>query len=249
MKLQFVSYDNINIIKSNLPVWAERFRADSSDWLLAELEQPLFVDSRFKEVPDFSLVMSAEKPFQTDAENAKHVYEQLSFLSDALASDERLWAGLCLGPFWSYVKYRWDIDAKCTERQIVQHFFFGFGTRRSLTRNALSRLWWIGRLTYDKTRSDPWEMTKFVCENADYIMHILERNTSNNPSIIRGFLSAVMDARKNGMQMDTNIVGELAKYLNLLGGIYILDCLPEERIYEKIYAKAEEISVVAESVE
>ena len=75
-------------------------------------------------------------------------------------------------------------------------------------------------------------------------MHVLERNTSNNPSITRGFLSAVIDARNNGMRIDTNVVGELAKYLNLLGGVYILDCLPEKHIYEKIYEKAKEINSV-----
>ena len=73
-------------------------------------------------------------------------------------------------------------------------------------------------------------------------MHVLERNTSNNPLITRSFLSAVIDARKNGMRIDTNVVGELAKYLNLLGGVYILDCLPEKNIYEKIYEKAKEIN-------
>lgn len=110
-----------------------------------------------------------------------------------------------------------------------------------MTRNALSRLWWIGRLTYDEKRSDPWELTKFVCESSDYIMHILERNTSNNPAIIRPFLSAIIEAKAQGLPIDTNIVGELAKYLNLLGGIYILDCLPEQRIHDKILAKANEI--------
>ena len=33
-------------------------------------------------------------------------------------------------------------------------------------------------------------------------------------------------------------MAELAKYLNLLGGVYILDCLPYETIYKKIYDKA-----------
>ena len=32
------------------------------------------------------------------------------------------------------------------------------------------------------------------------------------------------------------------KYLNLLGGIYILDCLPAKKIHDKILAKAEEIA-------
>ena len=39
-----------------------------------------------------------------------------------------------------------------------------------------------------------------------------------------------------------NVVGELAKYLNLLGGIYILDCLPEHRIYDKILVKTYELA-------
>lgn len=241
MKLQFVSYDNIDVIKSNLKEWVENFKLDSSDWLQGELGSTLFSDTKFGDIPDFSLDMSADKPFLTEAENAKRVYGNLRFLSDSQASDERLWAGLCLGPFWNYVKYRWEIDKKCTVANVQQHFLFGFGARRSLTRNALSRLWWIGRLTYDEHRSDCWELTKFVCESSDYIMHILERNTSNNPAIIRPFLSAIIEAKTQGLPMDTNTVGELAKYLNLLGGIYILDCLPEQRIYDKILTKATEI--------
>ena len=242
MKIQFVSYDNLDAIKSNLSHLVDCFKLDSSSRLETELGNALFTDTKFTDVKDFALDMSEDKPFMTEAENVKRVYENLSFLSDSQASDERLWAGLCLGPFWKYVKYRWEIDKKCTASNIQQHFFFGFGARRSLTRNALSRLWWIGRLTYDEKRTDPWELTKFVCENSDYIMHILERNTSNNPAIIRAFLSAIIDARNAGLQIDTNIVGDLAKYLNLLGGIYILDCLPERKIHDKTYDKIVEIN-------
>lgn len=242
MKLQFVSYDNLDTIKSNLSHWTDNFKLDSSAWLDAELGNTLFIDTKFADVKDFTLDTSEDKPFMTEAENVKRVYGNLNFLSDSQASDERLWAGLCLGPFWKYVKYRWEIDKKCTVSNIQQHFLFGFGARRSLTRNALSRLWWIGRLTYDEKRTDPWELTKLVCESSDYIMHILERNTSNNLTIIRAFLSAIIAARNNGLQIDTNIVGELAKYLNLLGGIYILDCLPEDRIKDKIYDKSVKIN-------
>lgn len=242
MKLQFISHDNLDAIKSNLPSWTENFKLDSSEWIEAELGSSPFCDTKFPDIPDFSLDISADKPFMTEAENVKRVYEKLNFLSDSQASDERLWAGLCLGPCWKYVRYRWEIDKKCTVSNIQQHFFFGFGARRSLTRNALARLWWIGRLTYDEKRDDPWELTKFVCESSDYIMHILERNTSNNPAIIRAFLSATIEARNNGLQIDTNTVGDLSKYLNLLGGIYILDCLPEKKIHDKIYSKAVEMT-------
>ncbi len=244
MKLQFVSYDNLDLIKSNLKTsksWVENFKQDSSDWLQKECDGILFSDTKFPDIPDFSLSMPADKPFLAEAENVKRVYSRLRFLSDSQASDERLWAGLCLGPFWGYVKYRWNIDRNCTAENVLSHFFFGFGARRSLTRNAIARLWWIGRLTYDEKRSDPWELTKFVCESADYIMHILERNTSNSPAIMRAFLGAIIEAKTKGMPINTDIVGELSKYLNLLGGIYILDCLPEQRLHDKVFAKVSEI--------
>lgn len=114
MKLQFVSYDNIDIIKSNLKSWVDNFKQDSSEWLLGELGNALFSDTKFAEIPEFSLDMTADKPFLTEAENVMRIYGNLRFLSDSQASDERLWAGLCLGPFWDYVKYRWDINKKCT---------------------------------------------------------------------------------------------------------------------------------------
>lgn len=44
------------------------------------------------------------------------------------------------------------------------------------------------------------------------------------------------------MNINTDIVGELSKYLNLLGGTYILDCLPYDTIYNKILAKARELA-------
>lgn len=242
MKVQFISYDNLDAIKANLSSWTDNFKLDSSAWLEAEFNNALFLDSKYGEIPDFTLDMSADKPFFTEATNAQKVYERLKFLSDSQASDERLWSGLCLGPFWKYVQYRWDICKKPTPTNILQHYFFGYGARRSLTRNAIARLWWIGRLTYDESRSDPYELTKLVCENSDYIMHILERNTSNNPMIIRSFLGAILDARNEGLSINTDTVGELAKYLNLLGGIYILDCLPAERIHDKIIKKAREIT-------
>jgi len=242
VKLQFISYDNLNEIKANLSSWTDNFKLDSSSWLENEFDNCLFLNTKYGEIPDFTLDMSEDKPFLTEATNAKKVYENLKFLSDSQASDERLWAALCLGPFWKYVQYRWDINKKATTSNILQHYFFGYGARRSLTRNAVSRLWWIGRLTYDENRTDPYELTKLVCESSDYIMHVLERNTSNNSMIIRAFLGAVLDARNEGLYINTDTVGELAKYLNLLGGIYILDCLPQDRIYKKILDKAREIT-------
>lgn len=238
MKLQFLSGDSITAIKANLNELRTKF-GGGNEWISDFFDgKSPFKDTKY-EIEDFQLDMSQTDPFLTEYENVRRVYTRLKFLPDSQASDERVWAGLCMGPFYDYVKYRWKIDETSSVTTIEQHFFFGYGARRSLTRNALSRLWWIGRLTYDNERE--YELTKFVCENADNIMHILERNTSNNPDIVKPFISAIIDAKSTGKQIDTNDIGELSKYLNLLGGTYILDCLPSSVIYAKIYKKAIEI--------
>lgn len=241
MKLQFIGQSDLDIIKTNLSVWAPRFKEESSNWLQQEFEGQLFKDTKYT-IPDFQLDMSSDKPFHTDAKNVEIVYDNLKFLSDSQASDERLWAGLCMGAFWKYTQYRWDILKKCSADSIKQHYMFAYGARRSLNRNAISRLWWIGRLTYDESREDRYELSKFICEHDDYRLHILERNTSNNPVIVREFIDAVLTARNEGLNMNTDVVGELSKYLNLLGGVYILDCLPPGRIKEKILNKARVIA-------
>ena len=245
MKLYFIEQDDLDIIKTNLTTWAPNFKEPSPEWLVEwfkkEYDTCLLKESKY-DIPDFKLDMSKEKEEQTDAENAQIIYENLKFLSDSQASDERLWAGLCIGNFWEYTQYRWRIKKKCTPDSIKQHYMFAYGVRRSLIRNAIARLWWIGRLTYDENRDDKYELTRFVCEHNDHIMHILERNTSNNPMIIQAFIDGILAARAEGLNINTDIVGDLSGYLNLLGVVYILDCLPRERIKEKILNKAREIA-------
>lgn len=237
MKLTFLEDDSLFALKSNLNKLYTKFALPDAEWITEYFGRSPFIETKYS-VDDFSLDMSQDKPFLTEFENVQRVYNSLSFLSASQASDERLWAGLCINHFWKYTQYRWDMVSNCTIDSVKQHFFFGFGARRSLTRNAISRLWWIGRLTHDPSRKDPYELTRFVCENADYIMHILERNTSNSPMITKAFLSALLTAREEGCLINTDTVGELSKYLNLLGGTYILDCLPESKIHDKIVEKA-----------
>ena len=245
MKLYLVESTSLDAIKQNLPSLLTEFSKDNCDWIEEKLGKSPFIETKFREIPQFSLDMTAEDPSKSDGKNAEIVYENLKFLSDSQATDERFWAALCMREYWPFVRYRWSFEKKgITEANIKQHVFFGYGGRRSLTRNTMSRLWWAARLTMDPNpdSDDPYRLTRFACENADTLMHALERNTSNSRSINRAFLNAILDARdKEDLVMNTDIIGELAKYLNLLGGTYILDCLPEQVIYDKIIAKAREI--------
>lgn len=250
MRICFIDEESLLTLKSNLPDLANKFYSDSNSWIENLFEKSPYVATKFPEVADFSLDMSDPDPFKTEARNAELVYEHLKFLSDSQASDERLWAALCLKDFWPYVQYRWKIKEKCTASNIKQHFFFDGSSRRALTRNALARLWWIGRLTYDETNADHYRLTRYLCRHADNIMNVLERNTSNSKMITRAFLTALIDAEeKENLLVNTDMVGALSKYLNLLGGTYILDCLPEDVIYQKILNKVKELTEVKRKAE
>ena len=244
MKIPFITLDDLVALRAGLRAHHSHYIEESNEWLDKELGHKVLVDSKY-ECPDFVLKMDKEEPFDTEFDNAKLVYENLRFLSDSQASDERLWAGLALGPFWRYVQYRWKLNKDCTTSNVLQHYYYGFGPRRSLIRNAAARLWWIGRLTYDKDNpGDHYEITRFVCENANYVMSILERNFSNNMEIIRPFAKALLAARKEGYVVQTKEVKALTKYLNVLGGVYVLDCLSEQLIYNKVLNEARQTCVM-----
>lgn len=239
MKIQFIATEKLNFLKDQTCVeqCLNKYQNyPSNDWIEDICDGSPFVDTKFGNTNDFSLDMSADKSktFETEFENVKRVYDNLKFLTDSNASDERLWAGLCLGPFFEYVRYRWKIGSVSS---VLQHYYFNGSKRRALTRNAISRLWWIGRLTYDESRPNKWELTEFVCSHSDYIMHFIERNTSNNLHVMRPLLEAMIEARKDGCNLNTDDAGSLAKYLNLLGGMYVLDFMPEEWIKNKIKNK------------
>ena len=125
---------------------------------------------------------------------------------------------------------------------MLEHFFFMHNPRRSFTRNAISRLWWLGKLTYDESLADPFRRTGVVMQDLGYVVDLLERNFSNNPRITREFMDAVESARAEVAEKNLVILRPelraLCKYLNMLGGVYILDTMPEGGIYAKIRTKA-----------
>lgn len=249
MTLQILDLECLNLLKDKacIETCLNKYQNyPKNDWIYEICDKNPFIDTKYTDLPDIEFDMSADKSkaIETDFENVKRVYSALRFLSDSNASEERLWVALCLSTGYSYVQYRWPSK---TVENVHQHYFFAFNNRRSYTRNAIARLWWIGRLTYDSGRKDPYELTEYVCRKADHIFHLIERNTSNNLHVIRPVIEAILEAEEKGYDINTDDVGNIAKYLNLLGGMYILDYMPEEWIKEKISKKIDSIVVVDEA--
>lgn len=115
MKLQILDVDCLALLKDETCLdntLNYYINHNDNNWLNEVCDKNPFIDTKYDNLPEITFDMSAEKPADTDFENVKRVYEALKFLSDSIASEERLWAAMCLGMGYQYVQYRWRIETK-----------------------------------------------------------------------------------------------------------------------------------------
>ena len=236
MRIKYLTEDDLNAVKSNLSgILCDVIAEDGKSLNDFFGRDNLIKETQF-EINDFKLDMSRPdgKESLTDVENIQRVYNHMKFLSDSQASDERIWAAYTFSEFLDYMRYRWKASSIS---DLENRYLFGYSVQRSLFRNGVSRLWWIGRFTYDETRLDPYELTRFLCKDQDYIENICGRNIFNNPNVGFATISALYDAEKAGVVVNRELVREVSRYVNLLAGTYLLETLSEEEIYQKIQNK------------
>lgn len=241
MKLKFLKQQSLDTLKENIGANRKSYLNDDNKWIYEFFsgEAPFL---EFKdEVNDFQMDMSEEIPTKTDFNNIKIIYDNLKFLTESQASDERFWAGLCHDKFYSYMKYRWgkQILTKAKNEndailKIKQSYFFGFGKRRSCAWNGLAKLWWIGRFTYDDKLENPYEITEYVVNDlGTTTLYLFSSNFTSNKNIRFGMFKAILEYENNGHKVSRPKLKELMKQINVLGGSYLLDFYSEEEIKEK----------------
>ncbi|RDU23233.1 DUF6339 family protein [Anaerosacchariphilus polymeriproducens] len=236
MKIKYMIEDDLNTLKSNLPGVFKEVVAPGGISINKMFSREDMIKNTPYEIDEFTLDMSQPKGKEslTDVENIQRVYNHMKFLSDSQASDERIWLAYTFSEFIDYMRYRWTANSVS---DLENRYLFGYSVQRSLFRNGIARLWWIGRFTYDLNRLDPYELTKFLCKDQDYIESICGRNIFNNPDVGVATVSALFDAEKNGKTVNRDVVRNMGKYVNVLAGTYLLDSLSREEIYNKVSKK------------
>lgn len=184
------------------------------------------------EYPEIQFKIGEEDKATTDIHNIIMFYDTLKdALSDSLASDERIWVGMIFSEAQTYMKYRWPVD---DYKKMQNRYFFAYSGQRALFRNGLSRLWWIGRLTYEEGAEDPYCRTKYLVSRQDIIETFCGRSIFNNKSLLKTTLSVMQRSEEKGISFSREFIRDIAKYLNMLSGVYIIDAIPPEDIAEKI---------------
>ena len=248
MKLQFLKEIPLETLRKNIENNFSNYALPTNEWIFSFFgDVSPFLDFK-KEVPDFELNMSYEKPEKSDIENIKILYSSLKDLSVVEATSESLWVGMAHSTFWNYMQYRLYLDRnKSYINNIKNSFFFSKGRKRSLIEHTLSRLWWAGKMAYDENREDPFELLEVF--NTDFrtkLLYLFSSNFTNNPTITRAFLSSVLDFEKNGVKIKREIFNETIMYLNILGGTYILDDFEESELKDKITKKIDDLLLASD---
>jgi hypothetical protein len=232
MRVKFITDEGLEKARNNFKsIYKEILVKGNSD-LCTLFDDENIIKNTSIEIEDFSLDTSFDNKVDSDLENIKRVYNHMKGLSVSKASDERIWVAYSLYVFVDYMKYRWMPEGPDKRKE---RYFFENSSKRSLFRQGISRLWWIGYLTYDDSRTDPYELTAFILRNGqDVINQLLDIGFSSNKAILKAVLKALYDAEKSGVKIDRELVRDTCKYVNLLGGTYILDCMSEQEIYDKV---------------
>ncbi len=236
MKIKYITEDALSTLRSNARIVYKEVIKNGTKTIEELFPEQSFIKETPFEIEDIVLDMSqpAGKETLTDIENVQRIYNHMKGLSDSQASDERIWVAYTLSEQVEYMKYRWKAD---NEKDMLNRYFFNYSNNRSLFRNGIARLWWIGRVTYDEKRSDPYELTKYICKDQDFIESICGRTIFNNPVVQKATIRAIYDMEQSGVKIGREEIRNISKYVNLLAGTYLLDMLSEEEIYNKVYAK------------
>lgn len=238
MKIQFLKEDALYQLKANVEYNRLNYSSESNEWIYRYFgsDNNPFLDFK-AEIPDFKMFMDSEYPERTDVENAKIIYTALKSLTASQATDERLWAGLAHGQLWDYMQYRMKTSSKnLSAESIKTNFFFKYGVVKSLTINPISRLWWASKSIYDEENEDnPFHLMEYFRTNfSKKVFLLFSSNFANNPKIVKAFLSAIIYIEDKGIKVTTDQYGSLIRYVNMLGGTYILDYLTKEKLKFKI---------------
>lgn len=229
MRLSYLTDEALATLRAQLPQNLSCYASNDQNFFSDILEDMqgerwdsslVFPDFELDETSDYSI---------SDTRNVRVLYSAMRNLSPSIACDERLWVGLAHGYFWDYVQYRQAKQiASLNEQQIATSFFFTNGHRRSLYVNCLSRLWWIGFLTYDESNSeDPFALTDLITKQAFPSRSVIfsSSNITANKQIGLGVLDSIKKREQAGEEIERkHFVGPL-KYLNSMGGITVLDVL------------------------
>lgn len=166
-----------------------------------------------------------------DLVNTRLIYDAFKNLTPLQASNKYMWAYLChaVPEYQKYIRDRWLQE---TRENTIKNRFFVTTSGSLLNDNALSRLWWYGYLTYDKSNHNPYALTEVLLTNQTICTDVMDTLNRMNPERMKGVLLAIKDFKNelDGSEGITEYFRECKKYLNHYAAVTALEFLDSSEI-------------------
>lgn len=229
-------HDLFDTISTN----ANLYYAENGDWVTKK-----FKDSKYCKESRIDVSLPPLDAKNSEYANVLAIHNSFKDrITPKQASNPYLWTYLTHCEYWDYTFNRWSKEDMSIDT-IKQRFFCGpeDGNRIGFLRNAISRLWWFGELTYQKDAPAPYALTELLMSHSDLCQSIIERNFSMNKEISIGILSAIKEINDNPSLKNVGKVSNsdtyewrpLCIYINRYGGVALLDTLTRDDIKELSY--------------
>lgn len=159
-----------------------------------------------------------------DFENSKIIFETYKNLTPLQASDIRLWTYLAHTDYYAYMSERWagvrKRSASNASKYILDHWFISSPAQSNFLRHGIAGLWWAAYLTYDETRTNPYELTEilwrqFAFATRDFGTLKLARHKEATIGVLE-FIQENEDLFINQFEPKSRF---MLKYLNQIGGL------------------------------
>ena len=168
---------------------------------------------------------------QEDLNNTRLIYEAFRNLTPLQASNKYLWTYLChaVPKYRDYIRDRWMQEER---ENTIKNRFFVTTPGSLLNDNALSRLWWYGYLTYDKSSRNHYALTEILFTNQTICTDVMDTFNRMNIERMRGVLLAIRDFKEEIGDGEgvTDYFRECKKYLNHYAAVTTLEFLDSNEI-------------------
>lgn len=230
MFVDFLTYSGVAAMEKALSD-AETVKSYETGDLKALVPKESVRSSRFEatEPPDITgLVRPSD-----DATSSRLIHGWLRRLKPSSAADGRLWTYLSHHTFSDYSAKRWGTGvAESTKKQnmILTRFFMRGESIERLFRNSIGRLWWFSHVCFDDTRPDPYELLPVLLSLQDIQSALLERRIG----MCRPLLLAILELVKELGGVKGDVIKEVGRTANLIGGGIVLDCLSKDELKARL---------------
>lgn len=171
------------------------------------------------------------------------IYKILKNMTPQQATDERVWVYLTHFVFWDYSRARWPLGKDNDEQsaKIVATHFFASGIRGRVRDNAISRLWWMGHICAGLDH-DLRDALEALLLQEDVRKEVMERAAFCRSKQIFNVLTKFMIRSCKGNQKlhGRQKFREFIRRLNRLGGMRVLNAMPEKQLEEEMKRIIEE---------